>query len=188
VNLLTKKVPPAPRNSIGDLFSKGLGIAKQYVLQKMDKATPTEETKEFKEKAKSFETSRIGVEELYTKASGFLQASVTANTSFADFSSTTAKLGSHSKADPKSAAVVQSFVPYALQLQGHNAKFNDTYRDLVVRPLQNLLQNEVKQTVLLLKQLDVDRLDYDARRAKLEKLAEKPGDETEKKSCSGKRK
>jgi hypothetical protein len=144
-----RKVPPAPRNSIGDLFSKGLGIAKQYVLQKMDKAIPTEETKEFKEKAKAFETSRIGLEELYTKASGFLQASVTSNTSFADFSSTTAKLGSHSKADPKSAAVVQSFVPYALQLQGHNAKFNDTYRDLVVRPLQNLLQNEVKQTVIL---------------------------------------
>lgn len=93
------------------------GVAKQWGLQKLGKASATVESEQFQNMVKAFNVSRQELAELLERSQELLKLNESVVDAESNFSSTMAKLGSHSKADQKAAETVQSFVPTTLVLQ-----------------------------------------------------------------------
>jgi len=139
---------------------------KQYLREKVsDVEDKTDEGKDFHELVKQFYSNRDELGLLVAKAQEWGELNIRLHSQMGAFGASIAHLGSHRKAEPKAAAVVQAFVPYSLQLQSIQQRFNESFSELLLQPLQELINTEVKKTGQLLKDLEICRLDFDARRA-----------------------
>jgi len=93
------------------------------------------------------------------------------------FASAFAKLGSHTKANPLSQAMAQSFVPCSLQLRAHQTRLNGILEESLLTPMERLIDNEVKIITALIKKMNTDRLFLDSCRAKTAALESKEVDD-----------
>jgi len=158
-----KKMAEQKAKEVSAKLVRGFSIAKQWTLQKVGKAQATVESDSFRQMIGALKANQVEIKELTARARELLQANEAKLTAEANFSSAIAKLGNVQSADPQSAAVVQSFVPFSLALEGHYKKLNESYSELLVKPLEALLAKEIKRGITLINKLDMDRLNYDSK-------------------------
>jgi hypothetical protein len=158
--------------SLGQKLTANLNIAKQWTLQKVGKAQATQESESFQQMVKQFQLTKSELQELFDRANHMLQLNTDLVDAEAQFSATVGKLGSHSKSDVKAQEIVQIFCSYTNVLQSYRKKYDDSVNELLVKPLDALLQNEVKKTGALIQRLDSVRLHYDACMTKFKALQE----------------
>jgi len=149
-------------SSWGSKFSSSLAVAKTWTLQKLHKAEPTHESEEFTNMVKQFQANKVELHDMFDRAAKLLQLHTGLAEAESALGATVGKLGSHTKADAKAQETVQTFVPYTNVLQSHRKKYTDAIDTLLVKPLDALLQNEVKKTSALIAKLDSVRLHYDS--------------------------
>lgn len=169
------------RKSLSEVWGKGVSLAKQFILEKTGNTQVLEENKEFQDLVKQFNVNKHELGEAAVGAEALYQAEVATTEAERQFSSALAKLGSHSKANAEASKTVQAFVPYNLQLQSRRTKHSTKFKELLLDPLKSVIGNEVAKVTALLKQLEVERLEYSARIRQLAKNGDgKPDDNKEK--------
>mmetsp|Transcript_16574 Transcript_16574/g.23272 ORF Transcript_16574/g.23272 Transcript_16574/m.23272 type:complete len:289 (-) Transcript_16574:78-944(-) len=130
-------------SAVGSLTRK-FGAYSQWTKFMAGKAPAVQEPKEFSDMLKRFQADREEISNVLLSASGLLSSTENSISQDQAVTSSLAKLGSHSKTESKSNEVVQTYVPFALQLGGLQKELNAKLRELIVDPLTDLV-NEINR-------------------------------------------
>jgi len=144
-------------NSVESLISKA-GVWTQWGKEKIGKAAKTEESKEFVDMVKRFQTSKKEIIDVWQTSSDLLNSNNKLARSCQGVTASFAKLGSHSKSETKSSEVVQAYVPFALKLEYNQQELNKSLQSLIVQPLTELVTDMKRRSDTLLAAVGNGRL------------------------------
>lgn len=123
-------------------------------------------TEEFQAAHQKYQNSRTELMKLRADVTFWISCLSEEAQARSKFTDLIAKLGSHSKAPVKVQEKVQSYVPYALELQGYEKDLPGGLTKFFLEPLDDLILSLGNQIEVLLKKLRKSRIAYDAARNK----------------------
>jgi len=150
-----------------------LSITKHWALQKLGTIDPSPEPQEWKEMINRFVNTRIELINLVSLAEQSVKSRATVISDTSAFTDSLAKLGSHSKVGNVNSETVRIYTSAATRLQGFQRDIDRAFMEMIVNPVNFLLQREVKTTFNLMNKYEDYHLDYDARTDRFKSLQER---------------